>query len=191
MSQENVEVVRRVQEAFEAGVEARDFGAAWDTGAVTDDSELVPAPEVPGEAGQATYRGREEFAEFMRRWTEDLEHWSARTERLIDAPGDRVVAFMKSRAFTPSNCPTTTSTFSCDIARSVSRLLEHGVFAQRSGTVSGERAPKNVALGTFPGAAASISTRRVAGSIKVRPAPASPPRRAPSAPGRGSGSSPS
>jgi ketosteroid isomerase-like protein len=95
MSQENVEVVRRVQEAFEAGVEARDFGAAWDTGAVTDDSELVPAPEVPGEAGQATYRGREEFAEFMRRWTEDLEHWSARTERLIDAPGDRVVAFMR------------------------------------------------------------------------------------------------
>ena len=33
----------------------------------------------------------------------------------------------------------TISTFSCDIARAVSRLVEHGVFARRSGSEPGGR----------------------------------------------------
>jgi ketosteroid isomerase-like protein len=92
MSQENVEIVRRVLEAFEAAIEAGNL-AEWSSGAITDDVELVLAPEVVL-GGQPTYRGREGFAEFIRVWTEDFKHWSVRTERLIDAPGDRVVAFL-------------------------------------------------------------------------------------------------
>jgi ketosteroid isomerase-like protein len=44
---------------------------------------------VRGEVGLARPRG---FAEFVRIWTEDLEDWSIRVKRLIDAGDDRVVA---------------------------------------------------------------------------------------------------
>jgi ketosteroid isomerase-like protein len=89
MSQENVEIVRRTIEAFEAGAKRGDFSAAWETGAVAEDVELVPAAELE----QRSFRGREGFVEFMRGWTEDFEGWSAQLERLIDARNDSVVAF--------------------------------------------------------------------------------------------------
>jgi ketosteroid isomerase-like protein len=42
--------------------------------------------------GLEGYRGREGFAEFMRFWTEDFDHFTLRLERLIDVGDDRVVA---------------------------------------------------------------------------------------------------
>ena len=41
MSQENVEIVREVIEEFQAGVERGDPGAAFDSGAVADDSGWI------------------------------------------------------------------------------------------------------------------------------------------------------
>ena len=95
MSQENVEVVRRVLEAFLAGVERGDMGAAFDSEHCVDDAEWIPAPEVPG---PPSYHGRDGFIEFMRMWTEDFDDWSIQVERLIDAGDDRVVAVQHQRA---------------------------------------------------------------------------------------------
>jgi ketosteroid isomerase-like protein len=98
MAQENIEVVRRVQEAFEAGIEAGDFGAVWDTGLVADNAEFVSTVAASAWSERATYRGRAEWSAFMRVWTEDFQDWTARIERLIDAPPDRVVAFLRQSA---------------------------------------------------------------------------------------------
>src|SRR3954453_13007885 len=91
MSQENVEIVRNLQQLFETGAKRGDFTAARGSGFISDDFEFLPAPEYQA---QETYRRHQEFAEFMRSWTEDFERWSTRVERLIDAPDDRVVGFM-------------------------------------------------------------------------------------------------
>jgi ketosteroid isomerase-like protein len=94
MSQENVEVVRRVFEEVQAGMERGDPGA-YSEEAVADDSEFITA--VPLE-GRSVWRGREGFVEFMRAWTEDFEDWSIRLDRLIDAGEDRVVALTHQSA---------------------------------------------------------------------------------------------
>jgi ketosteroid isomerase-like protein len=88
MSQENVEVVRRIFEGFQAAIERGD-PSVWIAQTVPDDYEWI----VPGEVlGRAVWRGREGFVEFVRTWTEEFEGWSIRVERLIDAGDDRVVA---------------------------------------------------------------------------------------------------
>ena len=93
MAQENVEVVRRIFEEFQAAIDRGDPGA-WIAETIPDGYEWI----VPGEfAGRSVWRGREEFAEFVRTWTEDFDGWSIRAERLIDAGGDRVVALACSR----------------------------------------------------------------------------------------------
>jgi hypothetical protein len=48
-----------------------------------------------------------------------------------------------------------------------------GVFAQRSGTVGGERTPKNMALGTFPDAGALLpqDAGALTPGMKLRPRP--------------------
>jgi ketosteroid isomerase-like protein len=89
MSQENVEIVRRLFEEFLAGMKRGDPGALFDSEAVADDFEFILA--VPLE-GRSVWRGRGGFVEFMRAWTEDFEDWSVRVERWIDAGDDRVVA---------------------------------------------------------------------------------------------------
>jgi ketosteroid isomerase-like protein len=91
MSQENVEIVRAVHEAFVDGVLRGEFDGGRDSGLIADDLEFSPVPEL---AGDATYQGVDEFIEFMRMWTEAFEDWSVRLERLIDAPNDRVVAYL-------------------------------------------------------------------------------------------------
>jgi ketosteroid isomerase-like protein len=89
MSEENVEIVRGLYEEWYAGLERGDPGATFDSGAISDDYEwIVPEPLE----GRTVWRGREEFVEFFRTWTEDFEDWSVRVERLIDAGDDRVVA---------------------------------------------------------------------------------------------------
>jgi len=91
MSQENVDIVRAVNEAFQAGIQRGEFGGGVESGLLADDFEFAPVPEL---AGETTYGGVHGFVEFMRRWTEDFEDWSVRLDRLIEAPGDRVVALM-------------------------------------------------------------------------------------------------
>jgi ketosteroid isomerase-like protein len=94
MSQENVEVVRRLFEVFRKGMERGDLGAWFDSEDLADDFEWITPPGVPG---LGTYRGREGFLEFMRIWTEDFEDWSVELERLIDAGDDRVVGLFHQR----------------------------------------------------------------------------------------------
>jgi ketosteroid isomerase-like protein len=94
MSQENVEIVRRLFEEFQAGMERGDPGA-WASEAVADDYEWIT--DVPIE-GRSVWRGGERFVEFVRAWTEDFEDWSIRVERWIDAGDDRVVALTHQSA---------------------------------------------------------------------------------------------
>ena len=95
MSQENVEIVRRAYEAFQAGFARGDPGAVFDSEAVADHAEWVPVPAFPG---PSIYRGRHGFVEFMHIWTEDFEDFSFELDRLIDAGDDHVVALFHQRA---------------------------------------------------------------------------------------------
>jgi ketosteroid isomerase-like protein len=97
MSQENVEIVRRVHEMFKAAMERGDPGVVFDTDAVADDAEYV-VPGFPKPEDKRVWRGREGFVEFTRAWTEDFEDWSMRIERVVDAGGDRVVALTHQAA---------------------------------------------------------------------------------------------
>ena len=92
MSEENVEVVRRQIEGFQAGMERGDPGAVFDAGTVAADSEWIVRE---GMDGRTVWVGREEFVEFMRTWTEEFEGWSIQVEQLIDAGDDRVVALTR------------------------------------------------------------------------------------------------
>jgi ketosteroid isomerase-like protein len=95
MSQENVEVVRRVLDALQEGLERDDPGAAFDTAMIAADAEWIPGRGFPG---PRSYRGREGWIEFLRYWTEDFEGWSYQVERLIDAGNDRVVGIFRQSA---------------------------------------------------------------------------------------------
>jgi len=95
MSQENVEVARRLFELFHIGMERRDPGAWTESEDLADDFEWIPPPGVPG---LGTYRGREEFLEFMRTWTEDFEDWSIELEQAFGAGPDRVAGVVRQRA---------------------------------------------------------------------------------------------
>jgi ketosteroid isomerase-like protein len=95
MSQENVEIVRRVFEEFKTGLARGDPAAAFDSGMVAPDLEWIPFSGLPG---PESYRGRDRFVEFMRTWTEDFDDWSIEIERLIEGVGDRVVALLHQSA---------------------------------------------------------------------------------------------
>jgi ketosteroid isomerase-like protein len=94
MSEENVEVVRQVNEAFRRALEGDDPGAAFDTGLLADDWEWVLANPFEG---KSVWRGRREFVEFLRAWTGEFEDYSIRFEQLIDAGDDRVVIIYRQR----------------------------------------------------------------------------------------------
>jgi ketosteroid isomerase-like protein len=95
MSQENVEIVRRVFEEFQAGMERGDPGAFFDSETVADDYEWITDAPLDG---TSLWRGREGFVEFVRTWTEEFEDWSIQVERWIDAGDDRVVALTHQSA---------------------------------------------------------------------------------------------
>jgi ketosteroid isomerase-like protein len=95
MSQENVEIVRRVDDAFLAGLERGDFAGGAATGLVSEDHELIVVAEFPG---QRRYRGTEEVVEFVQRWTEDFERFSLHRQELIDAGNGRVFTSHKQSA---------------------------------------------------------------------------------------------
>jgi ketosteroid isomerase-like protein len=90
MSRENVEIVRGVYEAWWAGLERDNPGAAFDSEDVADDFEF--AIEGIEFEGRSVWRGREGYVEWFRTWTAEFEDWSLQLERLIDAGRDRVVA---------------------------------------------------------------------------------------------------
>ena len=89
MSQENVEIVRRADDAFLTGYEHGDFTRGFATGLMAEDYELIVAAEVPE---RRSYRGREGVVEFAQMWTEDFERFSMQRQELIDAGDDRVFA---------------------------------------------------------------------------------------------------
>ena len=95
MSQENVEIVRRLWQDFQAGLERGDPGAWFDREAVADDLEWIVSTPLDG---RYVWRGREGFVEFLRTWTEQFDDWSIRVERWIDAGEDRVVALTRQTA---------------------------------------------------------------------------------------------
>jgi ketosteroid isomerase-like protein len=97
VSQENVEIMRRVLEDFQAGMERGDPGAWFDSEAVADDYEWTFETDAVLGEGTLVWRGREGFVEFMRGWTEDFEGWSISVE-LIDAGDDRVVGLTHQSA---------------------------------------------------------------------------------------------
>jgi ketosteroid isomerase-like protein len=88
MSQENVELLRRLWEQFEEGIERGDPGAWVDSEAVAEDFEWVLSEPFDG---RSIWRGREEYGEFIRTWTDQFDDWSIRAEELIDAGDDKVV----------------------------------------------------------------------------------------------------
>jgi ketosteroid isomerase-like protein len=96
MSQENVEIVRRVYEKWYAALERGDPGAVFDAEAVARDFEF--ALEGFEFEGRSVWRGREEYVEWFRTWTGEFEDWSLQLERLIDARHDRVVALTHQSA---------------------------------------------------------------------------------------------
>jgi ketosteroid isomerase-like protein len=102
MSQENVEVVGRIAEAFLEGVERGDF-AAWNTDEVAADVEFVPAP---GFMEQSSFIGVDGFAGFFSRWTEDFEGYSIEFHGLLDAGDDCVLgSFHQSGTGKKSGAP--------------------------------------------------------------------------------------
>jgi ketosteroid isomerase-like protein len=87
MSQENVEIVRRMLSAFErAGFEA--LGPF-----VHEDFEMRQLPSFPG---AASYRG-ESAAKVMSSFSRSFEDFSIEFEEIIDAGGDQVVVSVSER----------------------------------------------------------------------------------------------
>jgi ketosteroid isomerase-like protein len=94
MSQENVEIVRRVTEAFAAG-----------------DMETVfewVAPEVEWDFSNAqtwveepVYRGYDGILQFFRKWTEEWEDYRFEFDEVIDA-GDKAVVVVRDEGTSKS-----------------------------------------------------------------------------------------
>jgi ketosteroid isomerase-like protein len=95
MSRENVEVVRRVFDAFLQGLEDGDPAALFEKGLAVPDAEWRP---VSGWPGPSSYIGREGWSEFIDAWTGEFDTYSVKLERLIDAGGNVVLALMHQSA---------------------------------------------------------------------------------------------
>jgi ketosteroid isomerase-like protein len=87
MSQENVEIVRSILDAFNR----RDWDAAFRD--QRPDVELTTPPRGPN-AG--TYRGREKIQGFWEEMFTAFEAWTSEPEELIES-GDQVVVVAKTR----------------------------------------------------------------------------------------------
>jgi uncharacterized protein len=87
MSEENVETVRRIYEAFNR----RDWDAAFRDQAPDAEYTLPPGGPTTG-----TYRGREEAQAFWEQLSTAFEAWTTEPEQLIES-GDQVVVVVKAR----------------------------------------------------------------------------------------------
>jgi ketosteroid isomerase-like protein len=95
MSQENVEIVRRVLGIAQQGIDdpAAAFERCVREGLVASNVEW----RAGGRGGMAVaglddVAGRQGYLNFVRVWTEDFDDLSLEVEEIIDAGGDRVVA---------------------------------------------------------------------------------------------------
>lgn len=88
MSQASVELVERAIEV----VQREGPRALFAQGLAAPDAEWHAAPELPG---AARYVGADGFAEFLRIWTEDLDDWSLKLER-VRSEGNCVLAIPKT-----------------------------------------------------------------------------------------------
>jgi ketosteroid isomerase-like protein len=95
VAESNAEIVRRVFEAFQEGLARGDPGAVFDSPLVAPEAEWIIPPNTPG--FREVYRGREEFREFIRTWTEDFD-WSIELESVEEVGADLVVAVFHQRA---------------------------------------------------------------------------------------------
>lgn len=95
MSQENLEVVRRVIVATQKAFATDDFAAAFPAGAFAVDFEwVVPTPFE----GKSVWTGVEECIEYLRVWAEQFDDWSYEVLRVIDAGNGRVVVLARQSA---------------------------------------------------------------------------------------------
>jgi uncharacterized protein len=86
MSEENVDIVRSIYEAFNR----RDWDAAF-----RDQAPDVEYTTPPG-INAGTYRGREEIQDFWEQMSAPFEAWTTEPEELIES-GDQVVVVVKAR----------------------------------------------------------------------------------------------
>ena len=98
MSQENVEIVRRMGEIV---VHENDLGAGFDQ--CVREGLLDPNVEWRGGArggravaGMENVVGRDDYLEMMRRFSEDFEDLSLEVEQIVDAGADRVMAIFRA-----------------------------------------------------------------------------------------------
>jgi uncharacterized protein len=87
MSQENIEIVRSVYEAFNR----RDWDAAFRDQHPDTELTTPPGPNA------GTYRGREEIQGFWEEMLTPFDTWTAEPEECFEH-GDQVVAVVKGRA---------------------------------------------------------------------------------------------
>jgi ketosteroid isomerase-like protein len=100
MSQENVEVVRRIWRIWEEGAETGDpeaLEAVFREGLLSPDSKFRPLQEVAGASG-TTYVGLDGLREFVRAWSAAWVDWRITLEETIDAADDQVVAVIRQSA---------------------------------------------------------------------------------------------
>lgn len=103
MSEENVEVARRVFELAQEGLRTGDHRAAFERGV----KEGILAPDLVwragvrrgvGIVGLSDTRGATGYIEFIQSWTEDFEDYEMTVEEIIDAGAGRVAAVIRQGA---------------------------------------------------------------------------------------------
>ena len=87
MSQENVEAVRRMWDAWLAG-DVQTALSFVDTDVEWDGTNL-PDGHVA--------RGHEAILDHIRRWADQWDDWTVEVERIVDAGSEQVVLFMRER----------------------------------------------------------------------------------------------
>lgn len=92
MSQENVEVVRGMWDAFLAG-DLQTALSFYDPDVEWDGTNL---PD--GQIG----RGHEAILDHIARWADQWDDWTVEVERVIDAGSEHVVLFMRERGLSKS-----------------------------------------------------------------------------------------
>jgi ketosteroid isomerase-like protein len=101
MSEENVEVVRRIWDVYLEGMAKGTRVPAivdivFDEGLVAPESTFTPMEQLIGVGD--TYVGREGFIEALRAFSDAWTEWRIRPEKILDAGEDRVVAIVSVSA---------------------------------------------------------------------------------------------
>jgi ketosteroid isomerase-like protein len=95
VSQENVEIVRRLYEHRQATGEFLEESVSSEL--VWDMSKFGGWPEQP------VYEGIEEARRFLREWTAEFDDWAIEVEAIHDGGGETVVGVLRQRARSKSS----------------------------------------------------------------------------------------